>query len=1132
MNKKAILENKQTFKWLNVAQFLGALNDNFFKLLLILCLIGIYGEESSARINAKAGMVFVIPFLLFAALAGVLADRVSKKKIIVSVKALEVFAMSFGAVGFLFKNEVFLYSALFLMALQGAFFAPSKFGIIPELVGKAGLSRANSQLVLLTYVAIIVGTILAPFLSEITAENYVLISLITIVVSVIGFAASLFIAQTPAAGSKERASLLFIGDIWRTLVDVRRDRYLLITVIATAYFLMIGGFVQINIIPYGIESLDLTKEKSVYLFLLAALGIGLGAFITGKISGRSVELGLVPVGAFGMTFSTIALGMVDPSIYGVAFLLFLLGLGAGMFIVPLEAFIQFRAPGDKLGKILAASSFLSWVGVLLATLLVVLFDWIGFSARQGFLIMGFMTFVLLVGSLKLLPDFFVRFIAVLLTHFCYRIKVSGQKNMPVGGPALLIGNHVAWIDPLLIMATQQRRIRFMMNRRMYDKWFLKPLMRLAGVIPVSFEDGPKQLIVAFQEARKALDRGYLVCVFAEGAMPRSGLMREFKRGFERILKGSDHPVIPFYLGGVWGSIFSYAYGMPLSRWPKKFPYPADIIFGKPLPPSVSAADVRYAVMELSNDYFENLKKERCSLGEIFIKTARLNRSRKAMTDTTGRSYTYSQALTASLLLAKRIKNKTKGYDKLGLLLPTSCVGALANVAVTLLGKIPINLNYTASAEAVQSSVDQSELKWVLTSKAFIEKLEEFPLPEGTVFVEDLLGNISFTDKLAASLKARFFPRRLLLGAQFFNADDVASIIFSSGSTGTPKGIMLSHHNIQSNIEAFRMVLKPSADYNLCGALPFFHSFGFTVTIWFPFLSGFSVSYHTNPLEGAKIAEVVRENQSTILITTPTFLMNYIRRAKPEDFESLKWVIVGAEKLKKRIADSFQEKFGLRPLEGYGATELSPVAASNIPDVDIDNVYQVGTKEGSVGHPIPGIVVKVVDSDTGKMLPSDTPGLLMIKGPNVMRGYLGHPEKTAEVLSEGWYNTGDIAAIDVDGFITITDRLSRFSKIGGEMVPHTVIEEVYYNTLQTADRVLAVTSVPDDRKGEKLVVLYTQEAGQPEHFHQTLANSDLPNLWKPGNDEYYQVDSIPILGSGKLDILGLRQVALSAVESIS
>jgi acyl-[acyl-carrier-protein]-phospholipid O-acyltransferase/long-chain-fatty-acid--[acyl-carrier-protein] ligase len=396
-----------------------------------------------------------------------------------------------------------------------------------------------------------------------------------------------------------------------------------------------------------------------------------------------------------------------------------------------------------------------------------------------------------------------------------------------------------------------------------------------------------------------------------------------------------------------------------------------------------------------------------------------------------------------------------------------------------------------------------------------------------ILLEDIIPVISGRDRLVAMLKARLLPTRLLCQRDGFHADRVATVIFSSGSTGEPKGVMLSHHNIMSNIEALRMVFRSSIADNVCSALPFFHSLGFTGTLWFPLVSGFSATYHANPMDGEKIAQVVREHKSTLLLATPTFLLAYLRRARKEDFATLRLVITGAEKLKAKVADAFQEKFGIRPLEGYGTTELAPVITLSLPDVEIDGVRHYGAKEGSVGHPIPGVAIRVVDPENGTPLKPGESGLILVKGPNVMLGYLGRADKSAEVIRDGWYVTGDIGVMDDDGFIRITDRMSRFSKIGGEMVPHGTVEDELHGRLgQTG--VVAVTAVPDEKKGEKLVVLYARDLTDAETLQRHLTESSLPNLWKPGRDCYVPVESLPILGTGKLDLRGIKEIALAAM----
>jgi len=1119
------------FGWLNVTQFLGALNDNVFKLLIILFLIGFQGGDKASNVTAMAGAVFVVPFLLFTALAGKFADRFSKRNIVVCAKVSEVFVMSVGIAAFMMQSVVGLYCVLFLMAMQSAFFGPAKYGIVPELVKTEQLSKANGHLEAMTYLAIVIGAAMGPMLSQMTGGSFAIMGAICIIVACAGLATSLFVPKTAPAGVGGKASIFFVRDIWRTVREIKKDRDLFLAVIASAYFLLIGGFIYSNLIPYGIKHLGLNETQSGYLFLVAAVGIGLGSLGAGKLSGRNVELGIVPLGAIGMTVSSAILGFV-PGLYVTFALVFLMGISAGLFVVPLHAFIQLRSPANRRGEILAASGFLGWVGVLIASGLIYLFTGVwGLTAGQVFMVLGLMTVVPTVVTIMLLPDFMVRFLCVLLTRFCYKIKVEGLENVPMDKGALLISNHVSWVDALLIMATQQRRIRFVMEKKFYNNRWIRPIAKLAQAIPISAEDSPKKIITSLRQARQAMDDGYMVCIFAEGMITRSGTMAEFKGGFERIMKGSDYSIIPIYLGGVWGSIFSYSNGKILSSWPKQFPYPVSVHFGEALEANSSISLIRQKVTELSCEYFDSLKSSKRSLVREFVKAARKNWKRRSISDSTGQKLTYGQTLIKTVAVADKLSELIKAGDKVGVLLPPSAAGAITNLAITASGAIAVNLNYSIAEQSRVDAVEQCGIKYIISSRKFLEKTKISPIAGEVVFIEDIAAGIDGKAKLKAYLKARFWPIAFLTRGHNYSGDDLATIIFSSGSSGKPKGVMLSHHNLISNVEAIRMVINVRSDDDLCGVLPFFHSFGYNCGLWMPLICGVSVSYLANPLDATTLGESVRENKSTILFTPPTFLLNYMRRVKREDFATLRIVAAGAEKLKTRLADSFEKRFGIRPLEGYGTTELSPVVSLNLPDVTSDGVYQVGTKEGAVGHPVPGVAAKVVDVETRQPLGFDEQGVLMIKGPNVMLGYLGMSDKTASVLLDGWYDTGDIAKIDPDGFITITDRLSRFSKIGGEMVPHLTIEQTYFDGLKTEEQLVAVTAIPNEKKSEELVVLYLEKAGTADRLHQIIAESELPNICKPKRSNYFKVEEMPTLGSGKLDIVKLRKIALEAKNAI-
>jgi acyl-[acyl-carrier-protein]-phospholipid O-acyltransferase/long-chain-fatty-acid--[acyl-carrier-protein] ligase len=498
-----------------------------------------------------------------------------------------------------------------------------------------------------------------------------------------------------------------------------------------------------------------------------------------------------------------------------------------------------------------------------------------------------------------------------------------------------------------------------------------------------------------------------------------------------------------------------------------------------------------------------------------------------MADAQNKKVRFCSVLMRTIFLGRRLKKIWQGQKMVGLLLPPSVPGALVNFAVLLSGKVPVNLNYTVSEETLASCIRQCDIKTVITSKTFLEKVK-LKVPCQTIFLEELAANPGFGEKLIAMFMAFFFPAGLIersLGREKkVTLDDLATVIFSSGSTGEPKGVMLSHYNVGANIEQLEQVFGLGCKDCVIGVLPFFHSFGFTGTLFLPAVAGVGAVYHPNPLDAKTIGPLVNDYAATFLLATPTFLQLYLRGCAAEDFGSLRVVMTGAEKLPDRLSAAFEEHFGIRPLEGYGCTECAPAVAVNTHDFRSAGFRQVGGKRGKIGHPLTGVSVRIVDPETRAPQPMGQPGLMLVRGPNVMQGYLGKPEKTAEVLHDGWYTTGDIAAIDEDGFLQITDRLSRFSKIGGEMVPHIKVEERLHELAAATEQSFVVAGVPDEKKGERLVVLHKLPDARLQEVLEKLSQTDLPNLWKPRADQFFHVDSFPLLGTGKLDLRKVKDIA--------
>ena len=666
-----------------------------------------------------------------------------------------------------------------------------------------------------------------------------------------------------------------------------------------------------------------------------------------------------------------------------------------------------------------------------------------------------------------------------------------------------------------------------MHRDQYNKWWVRPIARMLKVITIASDFRPREMLAALNTAHEYVEKGEVVCIFAEGEISRIGQTLPFRKGMERIMKGSDAPIVPVHLDNVWGSIFSFQGGKVYWKMPRHIPYPVTVSFGEPMPADSAPYEVRQGVVALGATAWEQRKHRMPTVGRAFVRTARRARRRFAFADSGGAQTNFIGALTKALFLAGRLRKPWSGSQNVGLLLPPSAGGALANLAGLMMGKTVVNLNYTLSEDGIRSCVEQCELSCVITSQKVLDKFD-LDLGVPLITLEELSAEPRLPEKLSAWVKARLCPRGLLLKMVADGAapalDDPATIIFSSGSTGEPKGAMLSPYNVVSNILQVNQVFDFMRDDRFVGVLPFFHSLGFTATLMGPAILGVGVAYHAVPTDARTVGKLVTEHDLTLLLATPTFLQIYLRGCQPGQFGGINLVVVGAEKMPARLADAFEEKFGIRPLEAYGCTECSPGVAVNTRDVRGPNVRQSGNRPGTIGQPLPGVSIKIVDPDSGEACSFGEAGLMWVKGPNVMLGYLGKPDLTAEVLIDGWYNTGDIGAQDRDGFITITDRLSRFSKIGGEMVPHIKVEEVLHDLAKLTEQSFAVTGLPDEKKGERLAVLHTLGDEALADTVSKLGEAEIPNLWKPRADQFVKVDALPYLGSGKLDLKAIKRIA--------
>jgi len=1137
-------DNRQRgFWWLFVTQFQGAFSDNVLKNLVIFMIIGMNVSLSEKhKIGELVGALFSLPFIVFSMAGGFLADRFSKRTISIAVKIFEMFVMLLALAGFAWQQKLLnagvaasmqtcwpLLACVLLMGVHSAFFGPSKYGLLPELLPEPKLSWGNGILELGTFTSIIFGTVAAAFMSKAFRLEQWVSGVILIALAVFGFLTSLGISRVPAANPQKKFNANFPGEVWAQIRLWRKDRPLFLAAVGNTYFNFLGSLLLLNLFFYGADVLHVDETKIGFLNVALALGIGLGSVAAGYLSGGKIEYGLVPLGALGLSVFAASLAQNNLSVNAALVRLALLGLAGGFFIVPISALLQHRPDKAVKGETLAAANLLSFVGIFLASgVHWLLAQAMHLNPRQIFLVGGVLTLVTAVYVIWLLPDALLRFGLWLLTRTLYRVRVLGRDNIPAKGGALFVCNHVSFVDALLLIASTDRHVRFMMFAGNYELPYVKPFARILGVIPISSTQRPRDMLKSLRAASEAIRAGDVVCIFAEGQITRIGQLLPFHRRMEQIMKDLEAPIVPVALDGVWGSIFSFEKRRFIWKWPRRIPYPVTVSFGPPMPPRATASEVRQAVQELMASAWPHRRHHMRPLQRAFVRSARRHPFRLAMADSQSPKVSFGSALVKAIFLARRLKTVWAGQKMVGLLLPPSVPGALVNFAAMLLGKVPVNLNYTLSEQSLASCIRQCEIKTVLTSKAFLEKVK-LTVPCELIYLEERAARPGLGEKLAAFFMAWMLPvswlERALGNAKKVELDDLATVIFSSGSTGEPKGVMLSHYNISSNIEQMEQVFSLDGRDRFLGVLPFFHSFGFTGTLCLPAVLSVGAVYHANPLDAKTIGQLVCDHKVTFLLATPTFLQLYMRGCTPEQFGSVRVVAVSAEKLPERLASAFEEQFGVRPFEAYGCTECSPAVAVNTHDFRSAGFRQVGVKRGKIGHPLPGICVRIVDAETQQPVPLGQPGLMLVRGPNVMQGYLGRPEKTAEVLRDGWYVTGDIAALDQDGFLVITDRLSRFSKIGGEMVPHIRVEEKLHELAGATEQVFVVTSVPDEKKGERLVVLHKLAEANWTEFCAKLPQLDLPNLWKPRADQFYHLDAFPMLGTGKLDLRKIRELAM-------
>jgi len=1125
----------QRFMPLFATQFLGAFNDNLFKNALIILVTYVIasdaGMDPQLLVTIAAGL-FILPFFLFSAFAGQLADKLEKSRLIRKIKLFEVGLMVLAATGFLIGNTYLLLGVLFLMGAQSAFFGPLKYGILPDHLEEDELIGGNALIETGTFLSILIGTILGGLLIR-TPIGPEIVSLLLVAVAIAGFMVSRNIPKAPSSVPDLKVNWNFIGETFSMVRQAGKREVLFLAILGISWFWFVGATFLTQFPAYAKDTLG-ANEQVVTLFLaLFSVGIGVGSLLCNRLLRGIVTARFVPLAAVFMAlfcgdlyFASIRVGepgaaliglwafIKEPTAWRILFDMMGIAVAGGVYIVPLYAILQARSPKAQRARVIAANNIMNALFMVASSIVTVALFTIGFSVPGVFMVIALISAIVALYIVKLLPQDLVQSIVRTLLKAFYRVEVKGLANyQKVHNKVVIVANHTSFLDGLLLGAFLPHQLTLAINTHVAKAWWVKPAFALFDLLTLD-PTNP----MATKSLVKEVKKGRRIVIFPEGRLTVTGALMKVYEGPGTIAHLSNAPLLPIRIDGAQLTPFSRLKGiLRLRMFPK-----ITLTIQEPVkfnaPEGLSARARRHWLAEALYDEMSGLMFTTSNTGrtlfESLVDARRVHGGGQQVLEDIERSpMTYSKLLLASFALGRRVKKGTRARDKVGLLLPNS-VGAVATFfALQAYGRVPAMLNYSTGLKNIKAACTAAEIKTILTSRRFIEMggltdiATALEADHRLVYLEDIKKKVGLTDKLfglIARLTPEFWHKRLSRGA---TPDEPGVVLFTSVSEGMPKGVVLSHRNIQAN----RLQLSARVDFTpadtVFNALPIFHSFGLTGGLLLPVLSGLKVFLYPSPLHYRVVPALVYETNATIMFGTDTFLAGYARFAHPYDFYSMRYVFAGAEKLKPETRRMYANKYGVRIFEGYGATETSPVLAVNTP---------MHVKQDTVGRLLPGIEYKL------EPVPGiEGGGKLVVKGPNIMLGYLKVDKPgVLEEPEGGWYDTGDIVEIDDHGFVGIKGRAKRFAKVAGEMVSLTAVEGAASARWTAAAH--AVVAVPDAKKGEQLVLLTTQEDATRDTLREHLQSEGMSELMTP---KYVKVvDEIPVLGTGKTDYVTAQLLA--------
>ena len=1114
----------------------------------------IYAQKilSGSFSNAETGQTwqtfmlqifFIAPYVLMIWFAGFFTNRFSKNKVLAwSSLLMTAFVIAQAVLVTCNCPRVAFWLSIGLCS-GFAVHSAAKYAIIREMFGVHHLSYANAFLQIFSLAGmiaagwlVIVGVNLIDLNALIRYEavgfiisKSVVIPWILTGVSVLGTVASFLI---PKVRYKDRKVKFSVAR--RRLSFGWRHRTLRAAIIALSMF---WAMAQVFALVFQDVSGSQTVDTLQNYLAFAIVGLVVGSIVAAHNSRDFIETGFVPLGMFGASICMLLIPfMVHP--VGLTIIYSLIGFFGGMFLVPVNALLQYNTRPNNSGWVIALANMIQAL-VLVAFLFLysTLVRYTSIRPQFYFLGLAVISIGVFVWSLSNVPQAMVRTL-LRLAFSRYKIRVLNVGNVPNDGPVLLVGNHHSFIDWAMVQMACPRPLCIASNKDHFEKWYLRAILKRLGMIRIDSRH-PEEAMAKIHEKLAA---GHAVVIFPTGEVSRSPHVEPFSIDYSKAVEGTDAAVVPFYIQGLWGSNFSYSdsnmFGASADR-------AVTVAFGEAIPANTPANDVRVIIRKISIDAWNYAVSFVKPVGDSWIRTyKKYVKNGPAIYNPDGGHFSGYKLMGAVVAFSRHLK-KILGPDEnhVGIMLPPSPAGVIVNLALWLLGKTNVNLNYTSSVDNVKFCAARADVKSVITSRQFIEKLKmrgnDYSKIAGDnlrlFYAEDFMKEIPKA-KIAFFLVFCMVAPCWLIKFCFrkrVKLDDIAAIMFSSGSEGTPKGVMLSHRNLMGNIQQLACIFNVTRADVMLSELPLFHSFGLTVTTLLNLTEGCPIVTVADPTDVKTMARVCAEFRVTAFVATPTFLRAFTisRYVHPMALKYVRLIIAGAEALRPELATAFRLKFGKEIFEGYGCTETAPVASINTEN-NLHSDYmtmQVNNKPGTVGMALPGSQFLIVDPETNEPLPTGEAGMILIGGCQVMVGYLKDEERTNSVITmvngKRYYRTGDKGFLDEDGFLTIVDRYSRFAKLGGEMVSLGAVEKKIQDTpvLEGCDYV--VTSIPDAAKGEKIVLLY-QGDKNPKDVLAELRASGFPPIMLPA--AAFAVEKVPKLGTGKADFTTAKKLALQMV----